>query len=88
MKDYLQASLAFVLVCTGIYFLAESLFWYADQKELLLQNQLKELTLHIGVTEPCVAEVHYSIFSDLNELQVYRWVLACEEANYLTSTPK
>jgi hypothetical protein len=81
INQSLQASLAFLFCCFGIWLFADSLWYIDDQRELLTNQIMDETILKVGIKEPCIAEISLSAFEDMNTLGIYQWVVACEKAN-------
>lgn len=80
MRGYMSESIAFLMCCVGIWFFADTLWWAGDQGELIERNVLKETSITVGVNEPCKVNIMLSAWNDMNQLEIYRWVIACEDS--------
>jgi hypothetical protein len=63
------------------WFYKETIFQFMYNIEAIKQNTLDEVVLTVGDPKgECSALVHLSTWDKMNQLQIYRWVVACEDA--------
>ncbi len=76
----LSGVVAILFMGTG-WFYKETLFHFMYNIEAIKQNALDEVVLTVGdPSGECTALVHLSTWDKMNQLQIYRWVVACEDA--------
>lgn len=80
MKTILYASLTLFLTYGGFYFFKESLAQAFYDLEKSNELALAKVVLKVGREEPCIVEINLTSWSSMNELGIYRWVTACEDA--------
>lgn len=82
--DFLQSKTAFNLALTLMVFLIIAAVMLvsniANENEAMRKEILNSLEITIGRKEPCIATVSYNTWEAMNELEIYRWVVACEES--------
>ena len=80
MKPHLQLSLTAFLVCGAMWLFQDTLISVVLDEDHLRKTIIDSMSLTVGVHEKCQAEVHLSSWPELNQIQIYRWVVACEDA--------
>jgi len=80
MKPWLEISIASVLTTASIWFFSDTILFNAMETERIEERAVAETMVTIGVSEPCKAEVSLAAFESLNQMGVYRWVVACEDS--------
>lgn len=78
---YFYMALSWALCCVGFWFFADTIVWSQEQRQLIEQSTLNNIVIRIGPPDQCGVNVNLSVWPDMNQLQVYRWVIACEEAS-------
>lgn len=76
-RDMAITSLA---VSFGLWFFQDALSETFLDQELIRQSVINETILTVGQPGPCSTQVHLSVWKNMNQLGIYRWVIACEEA--------
>lgn len=79
MKAWLQISAASLMTTASIWFFSETLIFNALEVERIKQNAISETTIEVGNEDPCMVEISLAAWENLNQMQIYRWVVACEE---------
>lgn len=80
MNKGLQAALALFLAAGGVWLFADTIIWSREQSDLLKRAAVRETLIEVGQTEGCTARVSLEVWAEINRLEVYRWVVACEDA--------
>lgn len=78
-RPYMAPAIAVFIGCLGVWFFADALWWMDDQRQLIRDAVIQETTLVVGRNEPCLTHVALGTWEAMNELEVYRWVTACED---------
>lgn len=79
MGKYIEPTLAVFLVCAGLWFFQDSISQTIIDAEAIKKGVIENTVLRVGTKEPCVTKVHLSVWDSINQLEVYRWVVACED---------
>lgn len=76
----LSGVVAILFMGTG-WFYKETMFYFMYNIEAIKQNALDEVVLTVGdPNSECSAHINLSVWDKMNQLQIYRWVVACEDA--------
>lgn len=88
MRPVTEAAIAALAVTGSLWLFQDTLTHFMVEKDLIEKNTLDDLVLTVGDTEPCKADVHYRVWDEMmNELDMYRWIIACEDARKKETSP-
>ena len=79
MGKYFELSVCFFAVCLGVWLFQDALSDTLLDQDSIKRSAINQLVLNVGTKEPCITQVHVSTWKVLNQLEVYKWVVACEE---------
>ncbi len=81
LKSLALSGVVAILFMGTVWFYKETVFHFMYNIEAIKQNALDEVVLTVGdPSGECTALVHLSTWDKMNQLQIYRWVVACEDA--------
>jgi hypothetical protein len=79
MGRYIEPTAAICLVCFGLWFFQDAMSETILDAEAIRMSVVENTVLQVGTKEPCIAKVHLSVWDSMNQLEVYRWVVECED---------
>lgn len=72
--------IAILFMGTG-WFYKETLFQFMYDIEAIKKDTIDKVVLTVGdPNSECSAHINLSVWDKMNQLQIYRWVVACEDA--------
>ena len=80
MNAWLEISAVSLMTTASIWFFSETLIFNALEVERIKQNTVAEATVQIGNAEPCMVDIRLAAWEAMNDMNIYRWVVACEDA--------
>lgn len=80
MNQYLQMASAFSLVCVGIWFFGDTIIFGQEQQTLAVKNYVANKVIRVGPEGECGVNVPLETWEEMNRMQVYKWVVACEDS--------
>lgn len=81
LKSLALSGLVAILFTGTGWFYKETLFHFMYDIEAIKQKTLDDVVLTVGdPNSECSAQVDLSIWDSMNTLQIYRWVVECENA--------
>ena len=76
---YIEPAIAIVLICGSLWLFQDTLSRMILDRKNIEQSVIDSIILTVGSGE-CTAKVHLSVWENMNQLEIYRWIVACEDA--------
>lgn len=80
MREWITIATATFLTTGSIWLFQNALSGFLLDAEAMRWSIINETVLTVGQPGPCSTQVHLSVWESMNQLEVYRWVIACEDA--------